>query len=405
MEDAHTVVAKPSWGFFGLFDGHDGDQCAMFVSRRLSEVLSERTSAPKKESDIRDLMLRVDQEFLTAGGRQGGATATFAFVTPPTPPSGWFWPFRTAGRSTWLVRHGNMGDSRVLLGRADGSMVQGSGSDGALTTDHKPGDPGEKQRIESCGMAVEDKGGVMRINGVLAVSRGFGDAEFKSATRERDAVSCVPDIGEVECDESHFLLLVCDGVSEGTFPNECVVEAAAAVLRETGDPGEAASRVVHRALEEGSKDNISCMCVLFRGEGSPWPHPHRPMPRSEFRPGPYLHGHNAFREAYTSMARRGGLSLGSALALRYEELRQKYIGADLPKDLEQELAPFRHFDAEGLDSDDPKTRADVFRRWVDLTDKKGVNCTNPPPAGPSASFSSDDGATDPPLTPPNPAIS
>ncbi len=48
-----------------------------------------------------------------------------------------------------------------------------------LTTDHKPDNPRERARIERCGGKVElAEGGVARVNGNLAVSRGFGDKDL-----------------------------------------------------------------------------------------------------------------------------------------------------------------------------------------------------------------------------------
>ena len=45
-----------------------------------------------------------------------------------------------------------------------------------LSEDHKPWKPKEKQRIENYGSKVtQDK----RIDGILAVSRAFGDSMFK----------------------------------------------------------------------------------------------------------------------------------------------------------------------------------------------------------------------------------
>jgi serine/threonine protein phosphatase PrpC len=61
--------------------------------------------------------------------------------------------------SCWL------GDSRVLLGHADGTYT-------ALTNDHKPDMPSERQRIEAIGGKVSEKeGGTARVEGVLAMSR------------------------------------------------------------------------------------------------------------------------------------------------------------------------------------------------------------------------------------------
>jgi serine/threonine protein phosphatase PrpC len=72
-------------------------------------------------------------------------------------------------------------------------------------------------------------------------------------------------MGHFTCDKTDFLLLVCDGVSEGNFPNPEVTELVAQVLEETNDPGAAARAVCHKAVEMNSKDNISCMVVLFDG--------------------------------------------------------------------------------------------------------------------------------------------
>jgi serine/threonine protein phosphatase PrpC len=45
----------------------------------------------------------------------------------------------------------------------------------ALSTDHKPDDPLERERILKAGGTVEKS----RVNGKLAVSRALGDFDFK----------------------------------------------------------------------------------------------------------------------------------------------------------------------------------------------------------------------------------
>ncbi len=61
--------------------------------------------------------------------------------------------------SCWL------GDSRVLVGHADGTYT-------ALSADHKPDTPAERARIEALGGTVtEREGGAARVEGVLAMSR------------------------------------------------------------------------------------------------------------------------------------------------------------------------------------------------------------------------------------------
>ena len=62
---------------------------------------------------------------------------------------------------------GNVGDSRCV------ASIQGIAD--PLSTDHKPGDPLEKERIISAGGYVEQN----RVNGNLALSRAVGDFAFK----------------------------------------------------------------------------------------------------------------------------------------------------------------------------------------------------------------------------------
>ena len=54
-------------------------------------------------------------------------------------------------------------------------------------------------------------GGCARVNGNLAVSRGFGDADCKltGGPRQEDRpVTCDPEQGHFECDATDFLLIV-----------------------------------------------------------------------------------------------------------------------------------------------------------------------------------------------------
>lgn len=314
MEDAHLIVMREDWAFFGVFDGHGGEQCSKWVARRLNEEI-EAQGCPQDDATVRKVMLDLDQEFLDSG-QPSGSTATMCIVHRPLTPTGRF-----------RLRAINAGDSRVLLGRRDGTIVDGGGTDQGLTTDHKPNDPSERERIERCGGKVEDTNGMARINGGLAVSRGFGDAEYKNKGGpgpEDRPVTADPELTHHECDQADFLLLVCDGVSEGEFPNPAVVKFAAEKLAETGDPGAVAAAVCHKAVETKSKDNITCMMVLLEGaepEGS----------QVEVNPGPLYPqalGNKNFIKCYTTMAAKAGMSLAQAAEMRYAFLEEQLAAAD-----------------------------------------------------------------------------
>lgn len=309
MEDAHIIHMRDAWGVFGVFDGHGGEACSKWIAQRFERELKEN-GCPKDDAAMKELFLRIDQEFLDT--EQGsGTTATMCIVRKPV------------GGGKHLLHVINAGDSRVLLGRRNGEIVDGNGTDLGLTTDHKPNHPGERERIEANGGTVEiAAGGVARVNGDLAVSRGFGDAENKKQGKdplnlELQPVTASPEMGHFECDESDFLLLVCDGVSEGDFSNAEVVELAAQQLREHGDPGIAATSICHRAVSKNSKDNVTCMMVLL--DGSP-----TEIKEKTFNPGP-LHWSANFIKAYEAMAGRAGYTLAQAVELRYEQAALGYV--------------------------------------------------------------------------------
>merc|ERR1740123_2687411 len=120
-------------------------------------------------------------------------------------------------------------------------MVEGAGTDGGLTTDHKPNHPDEKARIERNGGRVEEAmGGVPRVNGDLAVSRAFGDAQYKETggpAQEDHPVTAAPEMLTMDCSGSDFLILVCDGISECNFPNREVVQLAAEEIKKSAGEG------------------------------------------------------------------------------------------------------------------------------------------------------------------------
>lgn len=341
MEDAHVVVLRDTWGFFGVFDGHGGRDCSEFIAKRLTEELEgeaggdkELGNRPEDDEAVKALMLRLDREFLETG-KASGTTGTFAIVEKPSEADG-----------RYLLRVGNIGDSRVLLGRADGTIVEGPGTDFGLTTDHKPNHPDERARIDRTGGTVEFPSGVARVNGDLAVSRAFGDAQYKQTggpAQEDHPVTADPELLRLECDPTDFLLLVCDGISEAGFPNREVVCTAVEWLRRVADPAKAARAIVSKALSSGSKDNLSCMIVLFGGG-------ELPGAKRELWPGPCSSpGNEAFRTAYGSMAEHAGLSLPEAVEMRYDIVRRELDTIESDGDTErQELSPSAEMTASAL---------------------------------------------------------
>lgn len=346
MEDAHLIHMTEDFGVFGVFDGHGGGACSEFAARRFREELA-KSGVPRTDAAVKKLFIDIDQEFLDSG-QQSGSTATMCIVQKPEKPGG-----------KCRLHVINAGDSRVLLGRRDGSIVDGGGTDQGLTVDHKPDAPSERARIERCGGRVEVvEGGVARVNGNLAVSRGFGDREEKETggpAPEDRPVTVDPEMGHFECDEDDFLLLVCDGVSEGSFPNPEVVKLVAEGLREGKDAGDVARAVCHKAVDTDSKDNITCAIVQLKGA-------EKTAAKSvEFVPGPIANlGNKDFRSAYTAMAAKASLNMAEACAMRWPLLQERLKADPDSEELKEEAAKIG-----GPPPDDSKERLRWFESWLD----------------------------------------
>ncbi|CAN0034562.1 unnamed protein product, partial [Scytosiphon promiscuus] len=144
---------------------------------------------------------------------------------------------------------GNVGDSRAVL-CSDGRALP-------MSSDHKPNKPEERRRIQALGGRVVYSFGIPRVNGILAVSRAFGDRNMKGA------ISAEPDVRE-RCLEQHdeFLVLATDGLWDVMTSQEaCNIVCNCAP--DVGAQG-CAELLTATALRKGSLDNTSAMVVDLR---------------------------------------------------------------------------------------------------------------------------------------------
>ena len=128
----------------------------------------------------------------------------------------------------WIIC-ANAGDSRAIYSKASGRAIP-------LSYDHKPDDEDEERRIREAGGCVR----AGRVDGDLAVSRGFGDFRFKSNPHKNQVeqrVSPLPDIIVQTRDNNNdeFIVLACDGVWDVATNKEC-------------------TNMVHEVFQEGEKD-------------------------------------------------------------------------------------------------------------------------------------------------------
>ena len=137
----------------------------------------------------------------------------------------------------------NAGDSRCVMGT--------NGMAKALSEDHKPTDDIERKRIENAGGTVQWK----RVDGDLAVSRAFGDFQFKQREdlhAKEQKVSCWPDIVIHERQpEDDILLLACDGLWDVMSNNEAIDTIRNLFMTGEQSTEKIAEEMVDIALEKG----------------------------------------------------------------------------------------------------------------------------------------------------------
>jgi serine/threonine protein phosphatase PrpC len=329
MEDAHTIqmamTKHQNHGFFGVYDGHNGDVCAHWSAKNLWNFIDgvEEFAEPA----IQKACLEADKEFLTndpesfvlavltpssldfseacidqplivcysqhhraRGSAGGGSGCTAVFVLADV-----------SSADGYDLTVANIGDSRALIGR-NGQTV-------ALTEDHKPTNQGEMKRIQAAGGFVQ----AARVDGQLALSRAMGDSQYKTNTSlpaDEQKVIPVPDVTKEKLKPGDFLLICCDGIFE-SFTNEQAVKFVHDKLQTSQDLAMIMAQLLDAVLAAGSKDNMTAVLILAE-DGTSY---HKD--EDEFLPGVF-HEHrtnSSFADAYVADARRQGYTLDQAIAL------------------------------------------------------------------------------------------
>ncbi|XP_064599848.1 protein phosphatase 1B-like isoform X2 [Liolophura sinensis] len=264
MEDAHSaVIGLPyglkEWSFFAVFDGHAGAKVSATCAEQLLEhiIANEdfrgkldvkaateiQPSLEDVQKGIKTGFLRLDDKMrdmpeVASGEDKSGSTAVCAIVSPVH------------------LFFANCGDSRSVLSRAGCCTFS--------TTDHKPINPTEKERIQNAGGSVM----IQRVNGSLAVSRALGDYEYKNVQGKgpcEQLVSPEPEIFVMDrSQDDEFLILACDGIWD-VMTNEELCDFVRSRLKLTSSLEQVCNMVVDTCLYKGSRDNMSIVIVSFPG--------------------------------------------------------------------------------------------------------------------------------------------
>ncbi|KZV45685.1 putative protein phosphatase 2C 25 [Dorcoceras hygrometricum] len=238
MEDRYAAVVDlqgdANQAFFGVFDGHGGVKAAEFAAENLVknivQELKRREDDDGIELAVRKGFLTTDSEFLRQD-QQGGTCCVTA-----------------------LIRQGNLvvsnaGDCRAVVSR--GGVAE------ALTSDHRPSREDERVRIEELGGFVDNRNGVWRVLGSLAVSRAIGDQYLKQW------VTAEPDTRILWLKPEHeFLLLASDGLWD-KVSNQEAIDIARPLVTNLDEPMplSACRKLADLSVSRGAVDDITVMLI------------------------------------------------------------------------------------------------------------------------------------------------
>jgi serine/threonine protein phosphatase PrpC len=285
MEDAWCVNATgfPQGYFFaGVMDGHGGSASSAYLREALFAGLSASVSgsatAPSDPGEVSTgtpgggyLAEALDRGFVRVDD------ALLDHVAGLGEPECWSGSTCTVA----LLREdrvvvANVGDTRALLIRSQKGWE--------LSEDHRPDRRTEVGRREMARVVREGGWSVDgRVCGILAVSRAFGDYEFKggrfdlledlseeplakNATLERPPVVANPSVFEcARSDDDEWLILASDGLWDTVNSTQCATFIKQEVKKKPDvTASELADLLVARAVRFRTQDNTAAVVVDLR---------------------------------------------------------------------------------------------------------------------------------------------
>lgn len=202
---------------YAVFDGHGGDWCAKFITQRFEEEIKKNMLDPEKglfgtkQVPFNECIHNVlDKSFKNLDERyynernhlanKCGSTACVVFII---------------GAHIFCA---NIGDSRAVLSK-NGKAIN-------LSMDHKASRDDEVERIKKSDGQVE----LGRVGGKIAITRAFGDFEFKIIIDDegqlvrKDIIIAEPEIRAYNYDpnQDEFIIIASDGLFDIFSSQEAV---------------------------------------------------------------------------------------------------------------------------------------------------------------------------------------
>ena len=212
---------------FGIFDGHGGTDVVKFVKSRLPQLIKiYLNDLFPVEIAFKNAFKKVDEELKFFDSEYIGTTATLILIKDNK------------------IYCANVGDSKAYI-IYDKAYKQ-------ISNDHKCTNEDERKRINEIGGKIIKN----RVMGQLILTRTLGDLYVKQF-----GVINTPDINVYDINETiNYVIIASDGVWDVVD-----LDTITNMGKAGKNVGEFCKDIVKLALNKGTKDNVSCIVISFKG--------------------------------------------------------------------------------------------------------------------------------------------
>lgn len=242
MEDYNKIYITDKIKYFSICDGHGGDLISKVVNDRFLQIFLENYCFLTPYNYINfftDIAINLDNEirFKKNIGKTSGTTFICAIMYD---------------NYLYII---NIGDSVANININNKIIFK--------NLRHTPDKYIEKKRITKTLKIINN-----RINGLLNVSRAFGDFYLKSELISSDLqpVSCVPDIKRYNINtfinKKSFILLASDGILL-QFPLDIINEYIYNKLINGFDPQIISDKLIDYYKKVNNKDNVTIIIITL----------------------------------------------------------------------------------------------------------------------------------------------
>ena len=212
---------------FGIFDGHGGTDVVKFVKTRLPQLIKiYLNDLFPVEIAFKNAFKKVDEELKFFDSEYIGTTATLILIKDNK------------------IYCANVGDSKAYI-IYDKTYKQ-------ISNDHKCTNEDERKRIAEIGGKIIKN----RVMGQLILTRTLGDLYVKQF-----GVINTPDINVYDINETiNYIIIASDGVWDVVD-----LDTITNMGKAGKNVGEFCKDIVKLAINKGTKDNVSCIVISFKG--------------------------------------------------------------------------------------------------------------------------------------------